>query len=186
MYISLNTSILNEFTLKPHKKHNSEKSSEKLPSNFSLIRKYIKKIYNNEFEVYQKDWPSSHGYWEFYKISINNTKYYIQLRLKYTYSLSTVLGSNKLVSEYTLEEMNVYLVTENTNITQELFSTKFLTKNCVESTTQYIKKPYKFIQHMKKRRKEIEQEIKLKAEKEAEDKRKEQEKKIKEMLLGIK
>lgn len=185
VYMLLDPSILNGFVSKPHKKYNGEKSPEKLPSNFSLIRKYIKKIYNNEFEVHQQDWPSSHGYWEFYKIPIKNTKNYIQLQLDYTYSLSTVSGSNKLVSEHLLEEMNVYLVTENTNVTQELFSTKFLTENCIESTIHHIRKPYKFIQYMEKRRKEVEEEIKLKAEKAAEDKRKEQENKIRKVLSCI-
>ena len=81
--------------------------------------------------------------------------------------------------------MNTYLVTENTNITQELFSTEFLTENIVEPTIHHIRKPYKFIQYIEKRRKEIEEEIKLKAEKEAENKRKEQENEIRKVLLGI-
>lgn len=183
MCILLDPSILNGFISKPCRKYNGEKSPEKLPSNFSLIRKYIKKIYNNEFEVHQKGWSSSHSYWGFYKIPIKGTKY-IQLRLKYAYSLSTVSGSNKLVNRYLLERINVYLVTEG-NITQELFSTEFLTKDYIESTIHHTRKPYKFIQYMEKRRKEIEEEIKLKAEKEAEDKRKEQEKKIKEILSGV-
>lgn len=184
MYISLNPSILNEFTSKSHKKYNGEKSPEKLLSNFSLIRKYIKKIYNNEFEVCQQDWSSSRGCWQFYKIPINNTKY-IQLRLEYVYSLSTVSDSNKLAGGYLLEEINVCLVTEDTNTTQELFFTEFLIKDYIESTIHHIRKPYKFIQYIEKRRKEIEEEIKLKAEKEAEDKRKEQENEIRKVLSGI-
>lgn len=183
-YILLDPAVIHNFGSKSDKKYNGEKSPEKLPSNFSLIRKYMKKIYNNEFEVCQQDWNSSHGYWGFYKIPINNTRY-IQLQLAYIYSLSTVSGSNKLVTEYLLEEMNVCLVTENTNITQELFSIKFLTENSVESTIHHIRKPYKFIQYMEKCRKKVEEEIKLKAEKEAEEERKEQEKKIKEILSGI-
>lgn len=183
-YILLDLSILNGFISKPHKKYNGEKSPEKLPSNFSLIRKYIKKIYNNEFEVYQQDWNSSHGYWEFYKIPIKNGMY-IQLQLDYIYSLYTVSGSNKLVNGYFLERMNTYLVTEHTNITRELFSTEFLTENIVEPTIHHIRKPYKFIQHMEKRRKEVEEEIKLKAEKEAENKRKEEDNKIRKVLSGI-
>lgn len=183
MYISLDPSILNGFISKPHKKYNGEKSPEKLPSNFSLIRKYIKKIYNSQFEVHQKDWPSSHGYWEFYKIPIRNGVY-IQIQLGHIYSLSTVSGSNKIVDKYLLDKMNVYLVTED-NTTQELFSIKFLTENNIESTIHHIRKPYKFITHMENRRKEIEEEIKLKAEKEAEDKRKEQENEIRKILLGI-
>lgn len=182
-YILLNPSILHKFTLKPYKKHNGEKSQEKLPSNFSLIRKYIKKIYNNEFEVRQNDWPSSHGYWEFYKIPIKNGVY-IQIQLERICSLSTVSGSNKLVDKYLLEKMDVYLVTED-NTTQELFSTEFLTENSIEYIVHHIRKPYKFIIHMEKRRKEIEEEIKLKAEKEAEDKRKEQENKIRKVLSCI-
>lgn len=182
-YVLLDPSILNGFIPKPHKKYNGEKSPEKLPSNFSLIRKYIKKIYNNEFEVRQQDWPSSHGCWEFYKIPIKDGEY-VQIQLEYIYSLSTVSGSNKLVSEYPLERMGVYLVDKD-NTVQELFSIKFLTENSIESTIHHIKKPYKFIQHMEKRRKEVEEEIKLKAEKQAEKQRIEREKKIKEILSGI-
>ena len=180
----LDPAVIHNFGSKPHKKHNSEKSPEKLPSNFSLIRNYIKKIYNNEFEVCSQDWTSSHGYWEFYKIPINNTRY-IQLQLAYIYFLSTVSDSNKLVTENLLEEMNICLVTENIDNIQELFSIKFLTENSVESTIHHIRKPYKFIQYMEKHRKKVEEEIKLKAEKEAEEERKEQEKKIKEILSGI-
>ena len=183
-YILLGPSILNGFIPKPHKNIMVKKSLEKLPSNFSLIRKYMKKIYNNEFEVCQQDWQSSHGYWEFHKIPIKNEKY-IQIVLERIYFLSTIPDSHKLVSEYLLKKMDVYLVTENTNITQELFSIKFLTENSVESAIHHIRKPYKFIQYMEKRRKKVEEEIKLKAKKEAEGKRKEQENKIKEILLGI-
>ncbi len=177
-YILLNPSIS-----KPHKKYNGEKSPEKLPSNFSLIRKYIKKIYNNEFEVHQQDWPSSNGYWEFYKIPIKDGEY-VQIQLEYIYSLSTVSGSNKLVSEYLLERMGVYLVDKD-NTVQELFSTEFLTENSIGSIIHHTRKSYKFIQHMEKRRREVVKEMELEIEKKAEKQRIERENKIRKVLSGI-